>query len=57
MITLEHVHYEIHDEVSKIDKEHNTFIKCYLVVYCDHNFISEHNIISRVSNLMIRNLD
>jgi len=57
MITLEHVHYEIHDEVSKIDKEHNSYIKCYLDLYCDHNFISEHNIISRVSNVIIRHLD
>ena len=27
MITLEHVHYEIHDEVSNNDKVHNSFIK------------------------------
>ena len=28
MITLHlHVHYEIHDEVSKNDKVHNSFIK------------------------------
>ena len=27
MITLQHVHYEIHDEVGKNDKVHNSFIK------------------------------
>ena len=27
MITLYHVHYEIHDEVRKNDKVHNSFIK------------------------------
>ena len=27
MITLQHVHYEIHDEVSNNDKVHNSFIK------------------------------
>ena len=30
MITLQHVHYEIHDEVSKNDKVHNCFIKVLL---------------------------
>ena len=28
--TLKHVHYEIHDEVSNNDKEHNSFIKTVL---------------------------
>ena len=27
IITLKHVHYEIHDEVRKNDKVHNGFIK------------------------------
>ena len=27
MITLKHLHYEIHDEVSNNDKVHNSFIK------------------------------
>ena len=27
MVTLSQVHYEIHDEVSKNDKVHNSFIK------------------------------
>ena len=32
MITVEHVHYEIHDELSKNDKVHNSFIKkCYYI--------------------------
>ena len=29
MITLQHIHYEIHDEVSKNDKVHNGFIKLF----------------------------
>jgi len=29
MITLYHVHYEIHDEVSKNDKAHNGLIKVF----------------------------
>ncbi len=33
MITLYHVHYEIHDEVSKNDKAHNSFIKLIFTIY------------------------
>ena len=29
MITLQHVHYEIHSEVSKNDKVHNSVIKYF----------------------------
>ena len=33
MITLQHIHYEIHDEVSKNDKVHIGFIKILLTKY------------------------
>jgi len=33
MITLEHVHHEINDEVSKNDKVHNSLIKVYFILF------------------------
>ena len=45
MITLLHVHYEIHDEVRKNDKVHNSFIKAIFkfvlnskIIFCIANF-------------------
>jgi len=37
MVTVEHVHYEIHDEVSKNDKVHNSFIKNVIIYALEEN--------------------
>jgi len=44
MITLYHVYYEIHDEVSNNDKVHNRFIKLSIIIlfaakFLDLNFL------------------
>ena len=38
MITVQHVYYEIHDEVRKNDRVHNSFINCLLVLNFERNY-------------------
>ena len=43
MITLQHVHYEIHDEMSKNDKVHNSFIKKIEIVKWSYKMLKKQN--------------